>query len=322
MRDAVGTTFSDNTTNVTAAAPVHPQTTRQKNVTRTITNQTDALRYKWLSVSGTSRCRLQSGTGDDDTEWTQTQTATGPATIAWTARNAGTGYAYRPRTINVAGLKAGGSNWNQTLTVPNLTITSANWVAVKASGMDIKPKNDPDDNDVQDYTYFSATGSSSPLAVTWRGCVEERRMDNTITSSSALSPLTANSIDLNVKQLAETSNDDTRWRPWLSGAFFRPDMTGQSDECPSPALKLQEIASYSATTLTTNYPMLFDPTSGGASSYYYPYSSTAANNVASIKNYIRPNPAGRWHASRFRLHLGFAPAFGPRHVRQRKSGLF
>src|SRR5690606_29851998 len=55
-----------------------------------------------------------------------------------------------------------------------------------------------------------------------------------------------------------------------------------------PALKLQEVGSYDDTVITTNYPDLFDSTSGGASSFYYPYQSgkNAWKNAATVRNYI------------------------------------
>ena len=267
-----GQTTSTSSTNVTTPAPVYPQATRQKtDVTQTVNNKVSGLRYRWFN-SGGNACRLESATGRSATNWTQTRTATGDVPITWT-EHASPGFAHRQRLIDVSSLKNGGSNWKQTLNIPNLNISNPTWLDVKLSGENSTTK-------------VSAVGTSSTASVTWRGCVEERQMDNTITSASALSPLPANAKDLTIPLLSSPTDDTTRWKPFLAGAFFSPAGGTQIEPCPPPALKLQEIANYDNTVITTNYPMLFDSVNGGPSSFYYPYSSTAANNIPTIKNYI------------------------------------
>jgi Flp pilus assembly protein TadG len=275
FHNTAGQTTSTSSSNVATPPPVYPQATRQKtNVTQTVNNRVSGLRYRWFS-SGGNACRLESATGRTVTNWTQTRLATGNAPITWTP-HASPGFAHQRRTFDVSSLKAGGSTWNQTLNVPGLNITvpsPTSWVDVKLSGEDTTTK-------------VSSVGAASTASVVWRGCVEERQMDNTITASSPLSPLSANSKDLNVNLLSSPTDDNTRWKPYLSHAFFSPTGGTQTDACPPPALRLQEIASYDNTVITTNYPMLFDSINGGPSSYYYPYNSTPANNAATIKNYI------------------------------------
>jgi Flp pilus assembly protein TadG len=273
----VAASSSDNETfsAATTPPPVYPQATRVKGAhTTTRSHTATGLRYRWFSVGGTSACRLEGGSGNSQTRWTQVKTSPSSSVpVTWTTHSA-PGFVNRQRTIDVSGLKAGGSSWNSTITVPNFTASGGSTTSVYLSG--------------QDYLSRVRTGgTATSLTATWRGCVEERMMDNTIRTTTPLSPLPGNAYDLDVTRLASTTDDNTRWKPYLHDVFRYPDDSGgSSDECPSPAFKLQEIASYSGTVLSSNYPNLFDPASGGATSYYYPYSSTAANNVASFKNYI------------------------------------
>jgi Flp pilus assembly protein TadG len=273
----VAASSSDNETftSTNSPPPVHPQSTRVKGEhTTTRTHTATGLRYRWFNVSGNGACRLEGGSGNSQTRWTQV--ATSPASsvpVTWTTHS-GPGFVNRQRTIDVSGLKAGDSNWNSTITVPNFNASGGSTASVYLSG--------------QDYLSRVRTGgTATSLTATWRGCVEERTMDNTIRSTTSISPLSANSYDLDVTRIATVTDDNTRWKPWLPDVFRYPDDSGgSSEECPAPAFKLQEIASYDGTVLSSPYPNLFDAVSGGASSYYYPYSSTAANNVASFKNYI------------------------------------
>jgi Flp pilus assembly protein TadG len=271
-------TTSETSTNVTPPAPIHPQATRvYKNFTSTRKNVTRALRYSWFKVGNTFACRLEMATtGTTPTGWDQTATTTETSPLTWTTHASGTGFVYTQRTIDVSGLKAGGSTWNSTVTAPNINVSGGTWTNVKLSGTTTD-------------TAINVGGTGSAATLQWNGCVEERTADPSINASTGLSPIPAGANDLDVTRAA--TGYDTMWRPWLPTAFFNTTGGGTitNDECPSPALKLQEIASYTNTVLQTsshNYPMLFDPVSGGATSFYYPYSSTASQNTATLKNYI------------------------------------
>jgi Flp pilus assembly protein TadG len=299
-------TPTETRTELNPPPPVYLQTTRNvRNWSATRQAVSRGLRYRWFS-SGGNACRLELATGSaSSANWTQTAAAiTETGTISWLTHNANSGFIYQERTIDVSGYKGSGSSWNTTINVPNLNISGGTWSDVKLSGSN-------------DTTRLSLGGVGTPASVTWLGCVEERSTDNTISGSTPLSPVPANARDLNVKTLS--SNYATKWRPWIPPIFFTT--TGQNyrssssdrsldESCAGPALKLQEYASYSGgaiQTATHNYPMLFDSVSGGASSYFYPYQSTASKNTATIQNYIDriPMSHGTTHDAGFiwGLHL-------------------
>jgi Flp pilus assembly protein TadG len=271
----------------TSAAPVHPQTVRDvRNWTETETNNVRALRYRWVS----NTCRLElSGNGNSNARWVRTRTTTSTAPITWTTHAPNSGFVYNERTIDVSPLKhSSGTGWNSTLTVPNINISGGTWYDVKLSGRDKKISGN---STVDDWTEISVGGSATSGTTTWRGCVEERSTDTSISGSTPLAPIPAFAYDLDVTDPVITSNDATRWRPWLSGISFTPTGGSSGDECPSPAIKLQEFSSYTASVLTSNYPMLFDSASGGLTSYYYPHTTTtwsdgSSQNAPSLRNYI------------------------------------
>ena len=261
-------------------APVYPETTR----TRTYTNirKVGSMGYRYTWDSGTATCKLVEDSGDSDTYWDQTRTKTGTWAVTWTPYHKYE-VEYGPRVIDVSGLKnTGTGGWNYTLNVPNYetdgstTAHSNIRLSGNTSTQTVYSGRTPDDADI-----------------TWRGCIEERDMVNTITSATSIDTIPTGAYDLDVN-LAATSSA-TKWRPWLARAAFyydNDDYTGDNNpmasenDCPAPALALQEIGNYDTTVFTTPYPNLFRSTSGAPTSYYYPYSSTAALNAQTIKNYI------------------------------------
>ena len=273
------------------AAPVWPAATQSVTASETRTaTVTYGYRYRWSTAGGGSSnaCWLEraakktSGTPDD--KYTQRRTGT-TRPVTWQDY---TGYnlRYGTRTINVSSLKNSGA-WRDTITIPALDRSGGTAISnVKVSGSNSTT------------TVYSG-GSAVSVPATWRGCVEERTMDNTITSGTSLDSIPSGAFDLNTNLLASTGDDRTRWRPWLSRAVYvngSPADTDDSD-CPTPALRLQEIGNYNTTILTTSYPNLFQPTSGSPASFYYPYttaqwgtSSTPAaertQNSATLRNYI------------------------------------
>lgn len=294
---AVGRELTTNEV-ITTIPPVHPETSRTRNYVNTRTGVGVAFRYRWFSVSGTSRCRLESATGDEDTVWADTQTKSTTRPVQWTTYN-GALY-YGPRSIDVSGLKGTLGAWNRTITVPafNGTGNDNDFDDVRLSGS----------NDQVDITTYAGTSAAT---VTWFGCIEERKMINTINASTPLDPIPTGAKDLDVTLLASSSDDDTRWRPWLPQVVYRPDASTPvtDNECPAPAIRLQEIANYDTTNVISPYPNLFRSASGNPTSHYYPYVSTTGTtlNNPTIANYINriPLAAGTIHDSGFAwgLHL-------------------
>lgn len=285
---------SGNSENAYDEAPNYPDATRTRNYEGSRTASVMGWRYAWVS----NTCRLQYASGrtsNPNTRFTQTRSGTSTRALTWTAYTA-VNYVYGSRTLDVSGLK--GSNWNGTMTVPALnrvgTPTAYNNVTVSGS--------------TTPQTVYHG-GTVQNATVSWRGCIEERRMINTITNTTPLESIPSGAYDLDVTRLSNASDDDTRWRPWLSEVVYRPNASAPitEEECPAPALKLQEIGDYDTTVFTTDYPNLFRSTSGNPTSYYYPYSTTAANNAQTIKNYIDriPLAAGTIHDIGFAwgLHL-------------------
>jgi Flp pilus assembly protein TadG len=279
-------------TNETSAdvAPIYPAMKRDKVYTNSRTTNGIAFRYRWFSASyfGSKACRLESAVGNDKTRWTQTQTKSSSRNITWTAYPSA--LVYGPRTIDVSGLKVSGGGWNSTLSVPGIKTSGS-----RTKHEDVKLSGSNDERTI--YTYSGGTSDT----VTWRGCVEERTMANTITGSTSVNSIPTGAFDLDTNLLASTSDDNTRWRPFLAGAVYdnndsSPANSDDSD-CPAPALRLQEIGNYNTTILSSDYPNLFEATSGAADSWYYPYtssqwgtSSTPADertkNSATLRNYI------------------------------------
>jgi hypothetical protein len=268
---------------------VHPQATRvHKDFSRSRAAATRGLRYRWFKVGATSACRLEMATVNTAAvNWVQTGTTTESAPITWTTHSSGA-FIYRQRTIDVSGLKPLlGSGWNTSISVPNLNLVGGTNTDVKLSGNDYISR-------------ITRGGTSAAKTVDWLGCVEERGSDPSITGTTPLTSIPTNAKDLNVTIAASTTDDSTRWRPWLPTAFYTPDGDdykasssdrNRDESCAGPSLKLQEIANYSSTILDAgshNYPTLFDGAAGGATSYFYPYDATVGStkNLATLENYI------------------------------------
>lgn len=271
--------------------PVWPNTVQNLDAeeTRTAT-VTWGYKYRYFNNGGTNGCWLERAskrTNNNSNRYTQTRTGTATRAINWTtypiARIYGT------RSFTVSGLKSGAGGWNQTISLARLRgVNLNNQRTVKLSGSNAN-------------TTVWEAGTPDASTVTWRGCIEERQMDNTITASTPHTSVPAAALDLDTTVLATAGNNQTRWRPWLSGAYYIGGSVVDSDDsdCPSPALRLQEIGNYNTTILdTSSYTNLFDPASGGAESFYYPFDSSLwaapngtptaerSKNTATLRNYI------------------------------------
>jgi Flp pilus assembly protein TadG len=248
---------------------------RVRNWTGTRAIKVIGFRYVWLE----SKCRLTSATGKSVTQFSQTLSGASTRPIEWTYY--GLGFDYIERNIDVSGLKGWSDSWNNTITVPALGLSDPinTYEKVKRSGR------------LTTATVHVGSGSKS-MQVTWRGCIEERQMDPTITATTSTGGVPEDAYDLNTNLLADRDDDASRWRPWIHSLVYQPDTfnpRAAEDDCPSPALKLQEIGSYNDTIIESNYPNLFDDAAGGATSFYYPYASGSSNrwkNQQTIRNYI------------------------------------
>jgi Flp pilus assembly protein TadG len=248
---------------------------RARNWTGTRAIKVIGFRYAWLD----SACRLTSASGKSVTQFSQKLSGVSTRPIDWTYY--GLGFDYVQRNIDVSGLKGSSGSWNNTITVPSLGLSDpiSTYEKVKRSGR------------LTAATVHVGSSSKSML-VTWRGCIEERQMDPSIIATTPITAIPEDAYDLNTNLLADSDDDATRWRPWIHSLVYQPDSwspKAAEDDCPSPALKLQEIGSYNDTIIESTYPNLFDDASGGASSFYYPYASGTSNkwkNQQTIRNYI------------------------------------
>ncbi|MEA3042005.1 MAG: hypothetical protein QOC65_1494 [Sphingomonadales bacterium] len=179
------------------AGPVygtHSQQTRTG--TRTQTQTMRGYRYRWFNPPGSepNGCYLEaSGTSTYD----RTSTGTGTRAITWTQYQRLDSWRYHQASQTISGLKAGGSNWNGSVSLP---ISSATVSNVHLSGSS------------------SATTLTIPANsnVSWDGCIEERPTVRT----TNFSPIPAGAYDLNIDLVPTSSNTSSFWGPALPGAVY------------------------------------------------------------------------------------------------------
>jgi Flp pilus assembly protein TadG len=200
-------TFYDTTNSTSTTAPVHPGgTVTTTNMpygtyTRTLPHTVFFYRYNRNAISGTTRCRLQVATATYD----KTAAGTSTRTVNWTQyTDTFTNWAYQPVTHSIGTLKAGGSNWNTTVSLP---ISSSN-ITLTVSGS----------NSSQTFKRVANTN------VTWDKCVEERETVRT----TDFDPIPTAAKDLNI-DLIPTGDATTRWAPILRDAVWgRYDGSGHT----------------------------------------------------------------------------------------------
>lgn len=111
---------------------------------------------------------------------------------------------YGPISVTVSGLKAGGSSWNNSFTMPSSTA-------------------DPDTHSIAD-PVPGVGGKDIPQAtITWSGCIEERA---TIPATD-YDPIPTGALDLDIDLVP--SDDDSRWRPALPQLIFTRSSTAGSN---------------------------------------------------------------------------------------------
>lgn len=282
----------------TPAAPVHPDTTQTINYSQNEDHPLTGYKYTWNS--GSSTCRLQSGTRT----YSLTRTGTSTKPVTWTTYTGtwdGT-YTYKPVLQPVNGLKAGSSNWNNSVSIPGLTV--ANGDTVYLSGQ------------------TSATTLQVPAAATvsWDGCIEEARTfqntDGDPTNDWGTLPATA--YDMNVNLIPNGTSTHSDWGssvvstvPSLTsntvfspGTFWGPMLakTTASTSTPSGAV----WARYTGTTASSNWTQNDVTTSSWLSQNNFNYycTSSPARKLAEYRtntdflNYVNAltaNDIGTYH---------------------------
>ncbi len=250
-------------------------TTRNRTYSQPRTVTPTAYRYAW--TGSPAACRLQSASAKNSTppRWTQARGRTSTRPLTWT-NYVGSELVYGQVNTNVSGLKAGGSNWNTTFTLP-LSITSpTTYSNITLSGS------------TTNSTFTLGTAANN--TVTFLGCTEDRTTDTTINGSTSIGSIPSGAIDMQFSTLASTGDNNTRWKPYLHNMVFDTNGTSKSSsnilsECPSPALKLAEFATYNS-NISTTYPNLFS-NSAAITSVYYPRNTTnSLLNAPTLQNYI------------------------------------
>ncbi|SER10426.1 TadE/TadG family type IV pilus assembly protein [Sphingobium sp. YR768] len=116
-------------------------------------------------------------------------------------------------------------------------------------------------NAVANPTYHSSSpndtsGNPVPSTASWSGCIEERKTDKTITATSSTATVPDDAHDLNIDEIPDPDDQDTKWRPhWPEVEFTRAGaylnsatrISGGWNACPSQARRLTSYASRTAT---------------------------------------------------------------------------
>lgn len=151
---------------------------------------------------------------------------------------------YRQASLNVSGLKAGGSNWQ--------------------NGVDLRVG---DDGEIEN--------------VRWDGCIEERPTHRNLDGNPAgeFNPIPATALDLDIDLMPNPANPATQWGPMLPDAVWGRTSGGNNTLntvttannlnpirayfCPSPARRLREYRTAADTADFEDYIGDLDPISQG-----------------------------------------------------------
>lgn len=223
------------------SSPQNTQSSTTGGITTTTYSTTQSGEYRdyemrdWRTNDG--RCRLKYRPKDANITRNYTRTAS----TTQTAGSSFAGWIYQQAQLDVRGLKAGGSSWNSSVTLP-----------------------------------IGNDGTNTSL--TWDGCIEERQAwQNTDGDpSNDYSPIPSSAWDMDIDMIP-TSDRETQWKPVLPGAVWgREDQWGNwttsnvnttswsnknsmsrnySYVCSRPARKLQ---SYKTTTEVTDFKTYVD----------------------------------------------------------------
>jgi hypothetical protein len=179
------------------STPTYPADTVQTlNYSQGDNRQAIGYRYRW-TTSGGGSCRLQSS---NTYNYTITRTGTSTKPLTWTQYPK---MVYKQVAYNVSSLKAGGSTWNNAVTLPVGTTLS-----VKLSGS-LSSSNIVVEQDV---------------SVPWGGCIEERQTYQNTNSSTITTtdwnPIPATAFDTDFVTVPSSGTAGTQWGPILPNAVW------------------------------------------------------------------------------------------------------
>lgn len=192
---------SSNLTGTTNNPPTHPASSQTLTYTESEPHTITGYRYRWKTVSGSTSCWLELNT--DSAVYSRTRTATSTKAITWTEHARFLNWTYRQVTHTVSGLKAGGSTWNATTSLPIGTTTGP---TVKLSGSNTD----------------TALVLPANSTVTWDGCIEERAtvQNSDYDPTDEWSPIPAAALDLDIDMIPSSGTAGSKWGPMLDEAVW------------------------------------------------------------------------------------------------------
>lgn len=172
-----------------AVAPNHSDSVLTTNWSQDNNYTLRGYKYVWSS----SKCRLQRS---NNRTVTLTRTGTSTAPLTWTQVQQVTGWTYQQRSLDVSGLKAGGSNWNSSVALP----ISSTTMTVNLEGQ----------------TGSSVISVPANTSVTWDGCIEERQTvkNSDGDPSDEWSPIPSNAYDMDINTVPSATTG-THWGPLI-----------------------------------------------------------------------------------------------------------
>lgn len=186
--------------------PVYPGSTTQNTTateTRKSTEVKYAYRYRWSNSGGSNGCWLEylAKLNDGYSQFTQTRTGPSSRPIAWTPYERVTWTYRRVDDIDVSGLKAGGSLWNDKI-VMQLSDKDSNNITLSGSNTSAKIK------------------LLASRDVKWDGCIEERdtfkNVDGDPSNDWVNYPTSpADAYDMDIDRIPDKNDPRTQWRPIL-----------------------------------------------------------------------------------------------------------
>jgi Flp pilus assembly protein TadG len=176
--------------------PVYPAASQTLTYNESESRTVNASRYFWFKNGGaTNKCWAQTATR------TYNRTRTGGTStkpIYWTPRQVVVDWTYKLASLNVSGLKTGGSTWASSVNLP----LDQSATPININGTDYKTTADHN--------------------VTWEGCIEERQtFQNTDGDpSNDWSPIPTSALDMDIDAIPNAADTNTQWKPALEGATW------------------------------------------------------------------------------------------------------
>jgi len=179
--------------------PVHPAEVQPITYMQEREHEATAYRYRWNSDWNNNKCRLQSGTNIH----TLSRQATATRQVTWTEHARWIGWTYKQKTFDVSTLKAGGANWNGSVSLP---LTTMNGPTVKLSGSN----------------WDTTLVLPANMDVGWDGCIEERAtiQNSDGNPSDEWSPIPSGALDMNIDLVPDAGTSGSHWGPMLENAVW------------------------------------------------------------------------------------------------------